>query len=153
MESEVENAEGGTAGYEKGNHEQRAAELPDTSENPSSSDHVPKKRKSALADLLGETFKTNIPLSATSTAEKEIRQYQEAPSLPLTDDPLIWWKTQAPCYPQLAKLAQRYLCVPGTSVSSERIFSTAGDIITTQRSMLTSEHADQLLFLNKNMHI
>ena len=41
--------------------------------------------------------------------------------------------------------------VPGTSVSSERVFSTAGDIITAQRSALLLEHIDQILFLNKNL--
>ncbi|XP_060764594.1 E3 SUMO-protein ligase ZBED1-like [Neoarius graeffei] len=114
--------------------------------------HTPKKRRSALADLLGQTFKTTQhQLSATSIAETEVKQYLDAPSLPLTDDPLHWWKAHAQAYPLLAKLAQRHVCVPGTSVPAERIFSTAGDIISSQRSCLTSEHADQLLFLKKNM--
>ncbi|KAL1279098.1 hypothetical protein QQF64_025771, partial [Cirrhinus molitorella] len=85
--------------------------------------------------------------------EQEMKRYQEAPALPLTEDPLEWWKSQAHGYHLLSKLAQRYLCVPGTSVSTERMFSTAGDIISAQRSLLTSKHVDQLLFLKKNMHI
>ena len=36
------------------------------------------------------------------------------------------------------KLAKRYLSIPGTRVSAERVFSTAGDIVTAQRSMLTN---------------
>ena len=40
---------------------------------------------------------------------------------------------------------------PWESVPSERVFSTAGDIITAQRSTLTPEHLDQILFLNKNL--
>lgn len=43
-------------------------------------------------------------------------------------------------YPFISKLAKRYLCIPGTSVSAERVFSTAGDIITAQQSTLTPEH-------------
>lgn len=105
------------------------------------------QRKSALVDLLGQTFNktSSVTTSATSIAEKEIRQYQEAPSLPLTEDPLLWWKSQAPAYPLLSKLAHMRLCIPGTSVAAERVFSTAGDIISAQRSALTPEHADQLL--------
>ncbi|KAL1276633.1 hypothetical protein QQF64_036256 [Cirrhinus molitorella] len=119
--------------------------------------HSPKRRKSALADLLGQTFnssgtRTSTP-SPASIAEQEMKRYQEAPALPLTEDPLEWWKSQAHGYHLLSKLAQRYLCVPGTSVSAERMFSTAGDIISAQRSLLTSKHVDQLLFLKKNMHI
>lgn len=117
--------------------------------------HTPKKRRSALANLLGQTFQHTssypTPLSPNSMAEKEVQQYQDSPPLPLSDEPLGWWKSEACKYPHLAKLAQRYLCVPGTSVPSERIFSTAGDIISAQRCALTSEHADQLVFLKKNM--
>ncbi|CAM4608459.1 unnamed protein product [Leuciscus chuanchicus] len=111
-----------------------------------------KKRKSALVDLLGQTFK-KTSTSATSIAEKEIKQYQDAPSLPLTEDPLLWCKSQQHVFPLLSKLAHMHLCIPGTSVAAERVFSTAGDIISAQRSSLTPEHADQLLFLKKNMNI
>ncbi|XP_056432536.1 E3 SUMO-protein ligase ZBED1-like [Gadus chalcogrammus] len=125
---------------------------PQTPETSAVRAHTPRKRKSALTDLLGQTFKmTHQRLSASSLAEREVKQYLDAPPLALTDDPLHWWKSHAQAYPLLAKLAQRHLCVPGTSVPAERVFSTAGDIISSQRSCLTSEHADQLLFLKKNM--
>uniref|UniRef100_A0A3B3DU20 BED-type domain-containing protein n=1 Tax=Oryzias melastigma TaxID=30732 RepID=A0A3B3DU20_ORYME len=111
-------------------------DLEDEVEPQSSSDtDTTKKRKSALVDLL------------------EIKQYQDAPSLPLTEDPLLWWKSQQHAFPLLSKLAHMHLCIPGTSVAAERVFSTAGDIISAQRSSLTPEHADQLLFLKKNMNI
>lgn len=117
--------------------------------------HTPKKRRSALVNLLGEIFKharsSLTPSSPSFKAEKEVQRYQDSPPLPLSDEPLGWWKSEACKYPHLAGLAQRYLCVPGTSVPSERIFSTAGDIISAQRCALTSEPADQLLFLKKNM--
>ncbi|XP_030235893.1 zinc finger BED domain-containing protein 1-like [Gadus morhua] len=112
------------------------------------------KRRSGLADLLGETFSTTAPLkSAFSKAEEEVNRYQEASPLPLEENPLNWWKAHEKMYPFLAKLAKRYLSIPGTSVSAERVFSTAGDIGTAQRSTLTSEHVDQLLFLSKNASI
>ncbi|KAJ8251002.1 hypothetical protein GJAV_G00216060 [Gymnothorax javanicus] len=59
---------------------------------PETSAHTPKKkRKSALADLLRQTFKTtHHRLSASSIAETEVKQYLDAPPLPLTDDPLHW---------------------------------------------------------------
>ena len=37
-----------------------------------------------------------------------------------------------------------------TTVASERLFSSAGNVITEQRNRLTSEHADQLIFLFEN---
>lgn len=79
----------------------------------------------------------DITFSATSIAEKEIKQYQDAP-LRLTEDPLLWWKSQQHVFPLLSKLALVHVCIPGTSVAAERVFSTAGDIISAQRSSLTS---------------
>uniref|UniRef100_A0A8C6VR16 Mitogen-activated protein kinase kinase kinase 7 n=1 Tax=Nothobranchius furzeri TaxID=105023 RepID=A0A8C6VR16_NOTFU len=55
--------------------------------------------------------------------------------------------------PHLSKLALCYLVVPGTSVPRERVFSTAGDIVTASRSVLSAEHVDILIFLKKNMEV
>lgn len=68
-------------------------------------------------------------------------------------DPFDWWKVNESKFPSVAKLAQRYLCVPGTSVASERIFSTAGDIVNANRSRLAPENVDKLIFLQKNLNI
>ena len=37
-----------------------------------------------------------------------------------------------------------------TSVPSERLFSISGNVITSERSCLTAEHADELIFLFEN---
>ncbi|XP_041843910.1 E3 SUMO-protein ligase ZBED1-like [Melanotaenia boesemani] len=113
------------------------------------------KRASALVNLLGRTFTEVkvVPKSASSKAEEELKKYLEAPPLSLSEDPLHWWSLHEASFPLLAKLAKRYLCIPGTSVAAERVFSTAGDIVTAQRSNLTPHHVDQLLFLQKNLDI
>ena len=88
-----------------------------------------------------------------SKAEEEVNKFRATPPIPLSEDPLSWWRTNEIMYPLLSKLGKRYFCIPATSVSAERVFSTAGDIVTAQRSTLTAEHVDQLLFLHKNLHI
>ena len=71
----------------------------------------------------------------------------------LNSNPLLWWKANELKYPILSELAKRYLCVPATSVASERVFSSAGDLVSAQRSSLHSEHVDKLLFLEKNLRV
>ncbi len=121
-------------------------------------DPVPPLKKArdscALADLLGNTY-TPVAVSRTADdkASDEMMRYKEVKPLPLSTNPLHWWREHEEEFPLLSCQAKRYLCIPGTSVPAERIFSTAGDIVTAQRSALKPEHVDQLLFLNKNLHV
>lgn len=106
---------------------------------------------SALDQLLGKDFE--VRMAATSVRDKaseEVKRYRERDPLPLQKNPLLWWKEQQDL-PLLSSLAKRYLCIPATSVASERVFSTAGDIVSTKRSLLKHEHVDQLIFLKKNL--
>ncbi|XP_029958862.1 zinc finger BED domain-containing protein 1-like isoform X2 [Salarias fasciatus] len=109
-----------------------------------------------LAELLGQTYASGSAKKLKTTdkqAQEEMGRYKETAPMPITKgaNPLNWWKEHECEYPLLSNLAKRYLCIPGTSVSSERVFSTAGDIITAQRSTLSPEHLDQILFLQKNL--
>ena len=113
------------------------------------------KKSSALFNLLGKTF-TEVrvaPKSASIRAEKELNKYLEADTLSLSEYPLHWWRNHETAFPPLAKTAKHYLCIPGTSVAVERVFSTAGDIVTAQRSNLSPEYVDQFLFLQKNLDV
>ena len=118
--------------------------------------HPPSKKardSCALADLLGNTY-TPVAVSRTDDkASDEVMRYKEVQPLPLSTNPLHWWREHEGEFPLLSCQAKRYLCIPGTSVPAERIFSTAGDIVTAQRSALKPDHVDQLLFLNKNLHV
>lgn len=108
----------------------------------------------ALTDLLGKTYApVTVSRTTNDKALDEVMRYREVKPLPLSTNPLNWWKDHEKEYPFLSSQAKRYLCIPGTSVPAERIFSTAGDIVTAQRSALTPEHVDQLIILNKNLHV
>lgn len=84
-------------------------------------------------------------------AEESLDVYKSLPSAPFHADPLQWWKLHEDKCPLVVQLAKQVLCIPATSVASERVFSTAGDIVTSQRACLKPAHVDKLIFLKKNL--
>ena len=64
-------------------------------------------------------------------------------------NPLEWWQGREMYFPRLSKLATKYFCIQATSVASERVFSTTGDIVSATRACLSPEHVHALVFLKK----
>ncbi len=89
--------------------------------------------------LLGDRYFSN----ESNSAETEVKNL-------LCDNPVNWRKANTERFPRLAKLARQYLCIPGTSVPSERVSSAAGLTVNRLRTRLTPDHVDLLIFLNKN---
>ena len=50
----------------------------------------------------------------------------------------------------MSKLVQKVFSFVATSIQSEQVFSASGNVITDEHKWLTSEHADQLVFLFEN---
>lgn len=126
--------------------------LPDVSEV-SAPKKIKLENQSVLSDLLGDVFVTKVEpaVSPMRLAELEVQKYKETPPVSLSCDPLQWWKENQNIFPFLSSLARKMLCIPSTSVPSERVFSTAGDIVSAQRANLKAKCVDQLIFLKKNM--
>lgn len=113
----------------------------------------PVVKKSRLESDFEELFGSNFESGrkeGRSTPAEELHDYFAAPHIPTMGNPLRWWASNQNQFPQLAKLAHRYLAVPATSTPSERVFSLAGNTITRQRASLHPEHVDTLIFLHEN---
>ena len=96
-------------------------------------------------------YTAETPTSSVESATAEVEQYKMfKPSSP-DSNPLKWWKLHENQFPLLARVAKKILCVPATSVPSERVFSTAGDIVTASRANLKWYHVDKMIFLKHNM--
>lgn len=102
----------------------------------------------ASFDAQNESAISNI--TPTTSATIEIRQYNEEPAIDRHSDPFDWWQKRENVYPHLAKLAKRYFSMVATSVPSERVFSTAGELVSKKRNRLSSEHIECIMFLNGN---
>lgn len=92
-----------------------------------------------------------VPVGQRSQVQMEMDVYFAEPTIKRDDNPLKWWSQNSWRFPLMAELAKVYLAPPPSSVASERLFSTAGDIITDNRSRLLPERAEQLIFLKVNM--
>ena len=91
------------------------------------------------------------PLRSQQRVEVEISRYLELQVVEMDSDPLQWWKHEQKRLPVLAVLAKKYLCICGTSVPSERMFSKSGFIIDAFCSRLLPEKVNMLTFLAKNL--
>ncbi|EZA58810.1 Zinc finger BED domain-containing protein [Ooceraea biroi] len=85
-----------------------------------------------------------------SSAAQQVQLYLCEPQIDINMDPFQWWKSHEKKFPQLTRLAKKYLCIPATSVASERTFSTAGNIVSPQRSCLASENVSTNVFIFQN---
>ena len=97
-----------------------------------------------------EITSTQPPLSVEERVAREMEMYQREPKLGSNANPLDFWRVKD-CYPILSKTARKLLSTQGSSVASERTFSTAGDIVSTTRSKLKGATVDKLIFLKKNI--
>lgn len=114
----------------------------------------PRQKKFAMEVVFVDTFvkESDIDKTFANTIKEEVASYRVASSMPMDGgDPLTWWKSNEYKYPHTAKMARHYLAVPASSVPSERVFSTAGHIVTAKRSTLFPENVDILIFLKKNL--
>ena len=65
--------------------------------------------------------------------------------------PLEWWNKNKHIYPNVARLAQKWLSVPATSTASERVFSDCGIAVTAKRSCLTGEAVQNQVLVRRNL--
>ena len=101
-----------------------------------------------LEDILEPETQQDNPVSVDKV-EFEMLQYINEPCCKM--DVLDFWRKNEARFPLLALLAKKYLCIPASSVPSERIFSLAGYLVNKRRACLSAQNVDMLLFLNQNI--
>ena len=111
---------------------------------------VNKKKKGPISKLIGDLFEAESN-STSPVGKASVELYKaEQPRKDLDSNPLTWWKSRESAYPLMCKLVKAVHCFVATSVPAERLFSSSGNVISNNRSCLTPEHADQLIFLFEN---
>lgn len=77
-----------------------------------------------------------------------IKQYLEMPPLERKKDPLQFWAKHKFIFPEMYELATKYLCIPATSVPSDRVFSKTGQLLDFKRNALAPENLNYIIFLS-----
>ena len=83
--------------------------------------------------------------------EQQLAAYLKEPRLPRSTDIFGYWHCSQ--FPSLEPAAQKYLSAPPTSVASEQLFSSAGQLYADRRSNLLGYNAEKLLFLAYNIRL
>uniref|UniRef100_A0A673BN97 HAT C-terminal dimerisation domain-containing protein n=1 Tax=Sphaeramia orbicularis TaxID=375764 RepID=A0A673BN97_9TELE len=114
----------------------------------------PKKKR--LSDLLQNrrahlTGQAQAAVPKRVQADAELTKFLQEDALDASCDPLMWWRDNQKRYPMMANLARKYMCICATSTSSERMFSTAGNTATPERSCLKPQKVNMLVFLARNL--
>lgn len=86
----------------------------------------------------------------SGTGEQEVEEYLKEDTIDRQADPLVFWKEQCFKYPILSELAAKYLAIPASSASVERLFSIAGKVFRPDRNRLNDNTFEQLMLIKCN---
>ncbi len=134
---------------------QKTGGLPvEASPNTDSIETPPKKRRRIFDRLSNIAAK-----KAQDSVGKDTDFYQEYLdylNLSVSDEemnkcPLLFWKSNFGRFPIMSKLARKYLAMPASSGSIERLFSVAGAIKRARRANLNVETIEKLLLLRDDL--
>jgi hypothetical protein len=114
--------------------------------------HVEDKRD-VYALMFEDLCSTKRNLSPTQLWNQEINLYQQMPRADYKIDPLFWWKSNLHQFPTLGELAKRYLAIPASQASCERLFSISKNDITETRTSMSHDLVESLLFIRKKKDI
>lgn len=104
-------------------------------------------QKNALEFLYGDD------ITEINDLTTEFQYYLAEPELKFDLNPFDWWKSREHKYPAIGILAKKYLSIPATSVSSERCFSTAENVVTSKNTSLLTNNVNLLVFLYQNRNL
>ncbi|XP_059098333.1 zinc finger BED domain-containing protein 4-like [Tigriopus californicus] len=112
----------------------------------------PKRCSPPVHSSLWETFDSKVV--EERPALLDLQCYLNSPCQPRWTNPLDWWKQIGrEKHPELFQIVKKYLSIPATSVPSERVFSSAGQILSKKRNRLGDENARKMICLHGNVDI
>jgi hypothetical protein len=124
------------------------------------------KEKNAFSDLF-----ESRPKNKKNKWSDELDRFRVEERLDMSQDPLLWWKINEIKYPLLGTsiisrlyhvftyfhflgaLARKYLAIPASQASCERLFSIARQDITEKRTSMLPDLVEALIFIARRKDI
>ena len=103
-------------------------------------------KRSGWESILDSSSENDDDNVVDAAQEVQAKAYFNEKRIEIDDDPLAYWKERSVQWPQLAKLAYKYLCAPIGSCASEREFKIAKNMSSDERVRLLPENIERLLF-------
>ena len=130
---------------------EKLSEMSSHTESQETTEPPEKRPRTAVMKCFDEILEEASTSLSSSSSKSTVEQYFAEPNLHFhTGNACAWWGNNKLRFLDLSELALRYLSPPPTSVPSERLFSTAGDIYDQKRNRLDPERAEVLLFIKNN---
>ena len=110
--------------------------------------------EACMREVYGDKPTKGTPQSSTmvlANCELELYTNRENGVAPVDRDILGWWKENSSKFPMLSRLAKKILAIPASSATSERVFSTAGEICSERRTNLSVHNIEMLVYLKENL--
>ncbi|KAM4032307.1 zinc finger BED domain-containing protein 6-like isoform 2-T2 [Anomaloglossus baeobatrachus] len=108
-------------------------------------------------DTFWKRFVSRPPCDMASISKRQrfhhmVEEYMSTHLHEVTDgsDPFTFWVSKLDTWPELALYALEVLACPAASVLTERVFSTAGGVITDRSIGLGTANVNKLMFLKMN---
>jgi hypothetical protein len=91
------------------------------------------------------------PDTAFAESVLQLDRYLNEAREDLNSNSMQYWHKNSDRLCHLIKLVKKFHSAPPGSVESERLFSTAGQIVNEHRTSLTNENVERLLFMHHNL--
>lgn len=93
-----------------------------------------------------------ITVGSTNSVQTELSDYMAEADIARDKSPFVWWSANEHKYPNLGRLARRYLSATMGSIASEREFKVAKRVVH-GRWNLKAHNVEKLLFLKYNLRM
>ena len=128
--------------------EEFKAELEMLDQSEADTDAEPSKKKTKkMKSFLDDEDEDDEERSGQRSVSSQLESYLKEVPIKSKSCPGDWWRLNEMKYPDIGRLARKYLAVQGTSTPAERVMSDMGLILNKKRLAMTDEHFRMLMYL------